>query len=92
MSRKGKSIVAMTSRAKNGHSKIVSVLKLGAGVVTPRASIQWVVTEYGSVNLFGHSLQERANLLISIAHPEDRERLEREAFNLFGPYLKMYIV
>lgn len=90
MSRKGKSIIAMTSRAKNGQSKIVSLLKHGAGVVTPRASIQWVVTEYGAVNLYGHSIQERANMLISIAHPDDRERLEREAFELFGPYLKLY--
>lgn len=92
MSRKGKSIVAMTSRAKNGQSKIVPMLKQGAGVVTPRASIQWVVTEYGAVNLFGHSIQERANMLISIAHPDDRERLEKEAFGLFGPYLKMYSI
>lgn len=90
MSRRGKSIIAMTSRSKKGQSKIVSQLKHGAGVVTPRASIQWVVTEYGAVNLYGHSIQERANLLISIAHPDDRERLEREAYELFGPYLKMY--
>ena len=90
MSRNGKAIVAMTSRTKNGQSKIVSMLKQGAGVVTPRASVQWVVTEYGAVNLYGHSIQERANMLISIAHPDDRERLEREAFDLFGPYLKMY--
>ena len=90
MSRKGKSIIAMTSRSKKGQSKIVSQLKHGAGVVTPRASTQWIVTEYGAVNLYGHSIQERANLLISIAHPDDRERLEREAFELFGPYLKMY--
>lgn len=90
MSRRGKSIIAMTSRSKNGQSKIVSQLRNGAGVVTPRASTQWVVTEYGAVNLYGHSIQERANLLISIAHPAERERLEREAYELFGPYLKMY--
>lgn len=66
------------------------MLKHGAGVVTPRASTQWVVTEYGAVNLFGHSIQERANLLISIAHPEDREQLERDAYKLFGSYLKLY--
>lgn len=92
MSRKGKSIVALTSRARNGHSKLVPLLKHGAGVVTPRASLQWVVTEYGAVNLYGHSIQERANLLISIAHPDDREGLEKEAYELFGPYLKMYSV
>ena len=90
MSRKGKSIISMTSRAKNGQSKIVSMLKQGAGVVTPRASIQWVVTEFGALNLYGRSIQERANMLISIAHPDDRESLEKEAYEFFGPYLKMY--
>lgn len=64
--------------------KIVSVLKSGAGVVTPRADVQWVVTEYGSVNLYGKSLQERAKLLIRISHPDDREDLERAAFERYG--------
>ena len=49
-----------------------------------------MVTEYGAVNLYGHSIQEWANMLISIAHPDDRESLEKEAYELFGPYLKMY--
>ena len=66
--------------------KIVPTLKPGAGVVTPRADVQWVVTEYGSVNLYGKSLQERARLLISIAHPDDREALDRAAFERFGPH------
>ena len=90
MSRGGVSIIALTSRTKDKQSKIVSLLNNGAGVVTPRASVQWVVTEYGAVNLFGRSIRERANLLISIAHPDDRERLEREAYSVFGSYLKMY--
>ena len=77
MSNGGKSIIAMASRTAKGHSKIVPFLKQGAGVVTPRADVQWIVTEYGSVNLYGKSLQERAELMISIAHPDDREWLEK---------------
>lgn len=56
-------------------SKIVSALTPDAGVVTPRPDVQWVLTEYGAVSLFGKSLQERARLLISIAHPADRDSL-----------------
>ena len=80
----GKSLIALASRTSHGAPKIVPILKPGAGVVTPRADVEWVVTEYGSVNLWGKSLQERAKLLISIAHPEDREALERAAFERFG--------
>ena len=80
----GKSLIALASRTSHGAPKIVPMLKPGAGVVTPRADVEWVVTEYGSVNLWGKSLQERAKLLISIAHPEDREALERAAFERFG--------
>ena len=68
----GKAIIAMASRTSHGVAKIVPTLRPGAGVVTPRADVQWVVTEYGAVNLYGKSLQERARLLTSIAHPEDR--------------------
>lgn len=60
MSEGGKAITAFPSKAKNGQSKIVSVLDEGAGVVTPRADTQWIVTEYGAVNVEGLSLQERA--------------------------------
>ena len=84
LSKGGKAIIALASRTRSGASKIVPVLQPGAGVVTPRADIQWVVTEFGAVNLYGKSLQERARLLISIAHPEDRESLERAAFARFG--------
>lgn len=86
MSKGGKAIIALASRTNKGKSKIVSVLQTGAGVVTPRADVQWVVTEYGSVNLYGKSLQERAKLLINIAHPEDREMLEKEAYERFGKH------
>jgi len=86
MSKGGKALIALASRTARLAPKIVPTLRPGAGVVTPRADVQWVVTEYGSVNLYGRSLQERARLLISIAHPDDREALDRAAFERFGPH------
>lgn len=82
----GKAIVAMPSATRKGVSKIVPVLTSGAGVVTTRAHIHWVVTEHGAVNLYGKSLQERARLLISIADPASREELDKAAFDRFGPH------
>lgn len=70
-------IVAMSSITNKGVSKIVPELTTGAGVVTPRVLVQWVVTEQGAVNLYGKSIEERAKLLISIAHPNAREELEK---------------
>ena len=86
MSEDGVSMIALASRTNKGMSKIVPTLHPGAGVVTPRADVHWIVTEYGAVNLRGKSLQERAKLLISIAHPDDREALDRAAFERFGPH------
>ena len=86
MSEGGKSITAFASRTNKGKNKIVAQLNPGAGVVTPRADAHWIVTEYGAVDLYGKSLQERAKLLISIAHPDDREALDRAAFERFGPH------
>ena len=86
MSKGGKAIIALASRTNKGFPKIVPVLKSGAGVVTPRADVQWVVTEFGAVNLYGKSLQERAKLLISISHPDDREMLDRAAFERYGSH------
>ena len=86
LSEGGKSITAFASRTNKGKNKIVPTLAEGAGVVTPRADAHWVVTEWGAVDLTGKSLQERAKLLISIAHPDDRNRLDEEAFKRFGPH------
>mgnify|MGYP002620579764 CR=1 FL=1 len=91
MSPGGKSIITLSSRTKKGLPKIVPVLPAGAGIVTTRADVQWVVTEFGSVNLYGKSLQERAWLLISVAHPDDRDMLERAAFERFGPHFRTVI-
>jgi acyl-CoA hydrolase len=74
----GKAIIALPSTAANGAvSRIVSALAPGAGVVTTRGHVHWVVTEFGAVDLFGKSLRERAELLVSIAHPDFRRELRR---------------
>ncbi|KJS00331.1 MAG: acetyl-CoA hydrolase [Desulfobulbaceae bacterium BRH_c16a] len=87
LSRGGKSILMLTSTTNNNKdSRIVPMLQ-NAAVVVPRSEVQYVVTEYGSVNLFGKSIQERATALISIAHPDFRDRLFEEAkeLGLLGP-------
>ncbi len=73
----GKPIIALTSRTRKGIPRIVPTLRPGAGVVTTRAHVQLVITENGAVDLYGKTLNERAQLLISIAHPDDREALAR---------------
>lgn len=82
----GKPIIAMPSVTEKGLSKISPTLIEGSGVVSTRANMHWVVTEYGSVNLYGKTLQERAKLLISIAHPKHREMLDKAAFERFGSH------
>lgn len=77
LSEGGKPIIAMTSLSSSGVSKITSRLKPGAGVVTTRAHIRYVVTEYGIADLYGKSLEQRAKALIAIAHPSVRESLEK---------------
>ncbi len=86
LSKGGKSILMMTSTTSTKASRIVPMLE-NAAVVVPRSEVQYVVTEYGSVNLFGKSIQERATALISIAHPDFRDRLFAEAkdLGLLGP-------
>jgi acyl-CoA hydrolase len=83
LSEGGKPIIALPSVTSKGESRIVSFLKQGAGVVTTRAHIHYVVTEHGIANLYGKNLRERAKALISIAHPDHREQLEREAYKRF---------
>ncbi len=79
LSKGGKPIIALPSTAAGGKvSRIVSALKPGAGVVTTRGHVHWVVTEYGAVNLHGLGLRQRAEALLSIAHPEFRPTLARE--------------
>ncbi|XP_028144064.1 4-hydroxybutyrate coenzyme A transferase [Diabrotica virgifera virgifera] len=77
---KGKPIIALPSTTNKGESKIVPLLKSGAGVVTTKAHAHYVVTEHGIAFLFGKTLRQRAHALINIAHPNHREALEKAAF------------
>lgn len=89
LSEGGKPIIALTSRTAKGVPRLVPFLKQGAGVVTTRAHVHYVVTEYGVAYLFGKNLRQRAHALIEIAHPDDREMLERacyERFHLFDAF------
>jgi 4-hydroxybutyrate CoA-transferase len=80
LSEGGKPIIAMPSVTASGESKIVPFLKTGAGVVTTRANVHYIVTEYGIAYLYGKNLTERARALIKIAHPMHRESLSEAAF------------
>jgi acyl-CoA hydrolase len=83
LSEGGMPIIALPSQTNKGISRIVPFLKEGAGVVTTRGHVHWVVTEYGMVNLFGKNLKQRAQALIQLAHPDHRESLERSYFQRF---------
>lgn len=83
LSERGKPIIALPSITSKGESRIVSILKSGADVVTTRAHVHYIVTEYGIANLYGKNLRQRAKALIEIAHPNHREKLEKEALDRF---------
>jgi len=83
LSEGGKPIIALPSQTNKGISRITPFLKPGAGVVTTRGHVHWVVTEYGLVDLFGKNLKQRAQALIQLAHPDHREGLERSYFERF---------
>lgn len=83
LSHGGKPIIALPSRTNKGISRIVPYLKTGAGVVATRAHAHYIVTEYGIAYLYGKNLRQRARALIDIAHPEDREALEKESLERF---------
>lgn len=83
LSEGGKPIIAMPSMTSKGISRIVPFLKEGAGVVTTRGHVHWVVTEYGMVDLFGKNLKQRAKELIKLAHPDHKESLEKAFYERF---------
>jgi 4-hydroxybutyrate CoA-transferase len=87
LSEGGKPVIALPSQTGKGESKIVPFLREGAGVVTTRAHVHYVVTEHGTANLYGKTLRQRAGELIKIAHPAHREELERQAFARFKTLL-----
>ncbi len=83
LSEGGKAIIALPSITKKGISRIVPALKMGAGVVTTRAHIHYVVTEYGVANLYGKTIKERVKALVKIAHPDHREDIDKAYFKCF---------
>ncbi|MFA7686673.1 MAG: acetyl-CoA hydrolase/transferase C-terminal domain-containing protein [Moheibacter sp.] len=83
LSEGGKPIIAIPSVTNKGISRITPFLKQGGGVVTTRGHAHYIVTEYGVVNLYGKNLEQRSKLLISIAHPDHREELEKAHFERY---------
>ena len=82
LSEGGKAIIALPSTTKSGISRIVPSLNIGAGVVTTRAHVHYIVTEYGIANLYGRTLKQRAKLLVDIAHPNHRETIDKQYFEI----------
>ncbi|MCB0802423.1 MAG: acetyl-CoA hydrolase/transferase family protein [Flavobacteriales bacterium] len=82
LSKGGKAFIAMPSTTKSGISRIVPFLNLGAGVVTTRAHVQYIVTEYGVADLYGKTIKQRQKALLQIAHPDHQEKLEKAYFEL----------
>ncbi|WP_298239317.1 acetyl-CoA hydrolase/transferase C-terminal domain-containing protein [uncultured Algibacter sp.] len=82
LSKGGKAIIALPSITKKGISRIVPSLKPGAGVVTTRAHVQYVITEYGIANLYGKTIKNRVKALVDIAHPDHRETIDKAYFEL----------
>jgi acyl-CoA hydrolase len=82
LSEGGKAIIALPSITRKGISRIVPTLKNGAGVVTTRAHVHYVVTEYGIANLYGKTIKDRVKALVNIAHPDHREALDKAYFDL----------
>lgn len=85
LSEGGKAIIALPSITKNGESRIVPFLKQGAGVVTTRSHVHYVITENGIADLYGKTLKQRATEMVRIAHPMHQEWIEREYYNLINP-------
>ena len=82
LSEGGKAIIALPSVTRKGISRIVPSLKPGAGIVTTRAHVHHVVTEYGIANLYGKTIKERVKALVNIAHPDHRESIDKAYFKL----------
>ena len=78
----GKAIIALPSVTKRGESRIVPFLKQGAGVVTTRSHVQYIITEYGIANLYGKTLKQRVSEMVKIAHPNHREWIEKAYYEL----------
>lgn len=82
LSEGGKAIIALPSLTKKGESRIVPYLKQGAGVVTTRSHVQYIITENGIANLYGKTLKQRVTELVKIAHPTHQESIERAYYEM----------
>jgi acyl-CoA hydrolase len=82
LSEGGKAIIALPSTTRKDESRIVPFLKQGAGVVTTRSHTQYIITEYGIADLYGKTLKQRARALVNIAHPNHRENIERQYYEI----------
>ncbi len=82
LSEGGKAIIALPSTTKRGESRIVPHLKQGAGVVTTRSHVQYIITENGIANLYGKTLKQRVNEMVKIAHPNHQEAVEKAYFDM----------
>jgi acyl-CoA hydrolase len=80
----GKAIIALPSITKRGESRIVPYLKQGAGVVTTRAHVHYIITENGIADLYGKTLKQRVTELVRIAHPNHQEAVERAYYEMTG--------
>jgi acyl-CoA hydrolase len=80
----GKAIIALPSLTNKGESRIVPYLKQGAGVVSTRAHVQYIITENGIADLYGKTLKQRAVEMVRIAHPNHQERIEREYYTMIN--------
>ncbi|GAA4036268.1 acetyl-CoA hydrolase/transferase C-terminal domain-containing protein [Flavobacterium cheonhonense] len=82
LSEGGKAIIALPSITKKGESRIVPYLKQGAGVVSTRSHVQYIITENGIANLYGKTLKQRIDEMVKIAHPTHQENIERSYYEM----------
>jgi acyl-CoA hydrolase len=80
----GKAIIALPSVTHKGENKIVPFLKEGAGVVTTRSHVQYIITEYGIADLYGKTLKQRAKAMLAIAHPDHKEAIDEAYFKMYN--------
>ena len=84
LSEGGKAIIALPSVTKSGESRIVPYLKTGAGVVTTRSHVQYIITENGIADLYGKTLKQRAQEMIKIAHPNHQQAIEKAYYEMLN--------
>jgi acyl-CoA hydrolase len=84
LSQGGKAIIALPSITKRGESRIVPYLKQGAGVVTTRSHVHYIITENGIADLYGKTLRQRVGEMVRIAHPNHQESIDRQYYEMLN--------